>query len=120
MHVSQSGVIDFDISKWYYEDLSSYQTITLLLQSERLGKLRSTSLPTTVHLSHLPSPTPNHNLSSNRFPKCIRNKRCLIFFIRGWKKNDKKQSPSFEIGNDTLTYISIKRFFQIDIDYVRR
>ena len=31
------GVIDFDISKWHYEDLSSYQTITLLLQNELLN-----------------------------------------------------------------------------------
>ena len=73
------GAIDFDISKWHCEDSSSYQTITLLLQSERLNKLRFTRLPTTVYLSQLPRPTPSHNLSSNRLPKCIRNKGCFIY-----------------------------------------
>ena len=66
-------------SYWHSEDLSSYQIITLLLPSERLNKLRFTPLPTTVYLSHLPSPTPSYNLPSNRFPKYIRNKRCFIF-----------------------------------------
>ena len=51
------------------EDVSSYQTITLLLESERLNKLRFTPLATTVYLSHPPSPTPSHDLSSNRFLK---------------------------------------------------
>ena len=90
------------------EDLSSYQSITLLLQSERLNKLRFTPLLTTVHLSYLFSPTPSHNLSSNRFPKYIRNKGCFIFFTRDWTKNNKKQFPSVEIGNDILIYINIK------------
>ena len=107
------GVIGFDILKWHCEDLSSYQTITLLLQSERLNKLRFTPLSTTVYLSHLTSSTPTHNLSSNRFQKCFRNKGCFIFFTRDWKKNNKKLSPIFEIGNDVLIYINIKRVFQI-------
>ena len=74
-----SRVTDFDISKWHCEELSSYQTINFLLQKEHLNKLRYTPLPTTVYLSNLPSPIPSHNLSSNRFPKCIRNKACFIF-----------------------------------------
>ena len=61
------------------EDVSSYQTITLLLESERLNKLRFTPLATTVYLSHPPSPTPSHDLSSNRFLKWIRNKEYFIF-----------------------------------------
>ena len=46
------------ISKWHCEDLSSYQTITLLLQSERLNKVRLAPVFTTIYLSHLPNPTP--------------------------------------------------------------
>ena len=72
-------VIDFDISKLHCEDLGSYQTITFLLQSERLNKLTFTPLPTTAYLSYLPSPHPSRNLSSNRFSKCMKNKRCFIF-----------------------------------------
>ena len=64
------------------ENFSSCQTITLLLQSKRLGKLRFTPLATAVYLSHPPSPTLSRNLSSNRFPKCIRNEGYLIFFAR--------------------------------------
>ena len=52
-----------------YEDVNSYQTNTLLLQSERLNKLRFTPLAATVYSSHPPSPTPSHDLPSNRFPK---------------------------------------------------
>ena len=33
----------------------------------------------------------------------------LHFFTRDWKKNNKKQFPSVEIGNDILIYINIKR-----------
>ena len=73
---------DFDISKWHYDDLSSYQTITLLLQSKRLNKLRFTPLPTTAYLSHLPSPTSSHNLSSNRFPKKYKEIRDASFFLQ--------------------------------------
>ena len=62
-----------------HEDLSSYQTINLLLQSERPKKMRLTPLATTVSLSHSPSPILSRNLSSNRFPECMRNKRCFIF-----------------------------------------
>ena len=65
--------------KWHCEDLSSYQFITLLLQNKRLNKLRFTPVPSTVYLSYLPSPIPNRNLSSNRFPKCIRNKMLHFF-----------------------------------------
>ena len=79
MYLHFYRVIDFDISKWHCEDLSSYQTITLPSQSERLNKLRFTPLATTVHLLHPPGSTLNHNLSSNRFPKCVRNKGCFIF-----------------------------------------
>ena len=61
-----------------------------LLQSKRLNKLRFTPLSTTVYLSHLPSPTPSHNLSSGHFPKCIRNKGCFISFTRDCKKNNKE------------------------------
>ena len=63
------------------EDLSSYQAISRLLQSERLKKLRFTPLATTVCLSHPPSPTPSRNLSSNRFPKCIKNNGYFFFFF---------------------------------------
>ena len=68
------------------EDWSSYQTTTLLLQSERLNKLRFTLLATTVYLSHPPSLTPSCNFSSNRFPECIRNKGCFIFFYKRLKQ----------------------------------
>ena len=37
------------------EDLSSHRTITLLLQSRRLKKLRFTPLAITVYLSHPPT-----------------------------------------------------------------
>ena len=47
---------EFHISKWQCENLSSYQTNTLLLQSERFNQLTLTPL-VTVYLSHLPNPT---------------------------------------------------------------
>ena len=75
------------------EDLSSYETIILLLESEHLNKLRFTSLTTTVYLSHLPSPTSSRNLTSNHFPNCIRNKGCFFFL------------QEVEIRNDMLIYI---------------
>ena len=56
-------------------------------------------------------------LTFQRFPKCIRNKGCFIFFKRDWKKNKKKQVPTVETGNDILIYINIKQVFQINIDY---
>ena len=68
------------------------------------------------------STSPGYNLSSNRFPKCIRNKGCFIFWKmigRDWKKNNKKQFPSFEKENNILIYINIKRVFLIDTDYTR-
>ena len=88
-----------------------------LLQSKRLNKLRFTPLSTTVYLSHLPSPTPSHNLSSGHFPKCIRNKDVSFFLREIVRRITKKQFPSVEIGNDILVYTNIKRVFQIDLDY---
>ena len=38
-------------------------------------------------------------------------------FTRDWKNNNKKQFQNVEIGNDILIYISIKRIFQIEIDF---
>ena len=75
------GLIDFDIPKWHCEDLSSHQTITLLLQCKRLNELTLTSLTTIVYLSHLRNPTPSHHLSSVSLPKCIRNERCFNFLL---------------------------------------
>ena len=75
MHAIKSELLNLRF-QW---DLSSYQTITLLLKCERLKKQRFALLPTTVYLSHLPNPTPGPNWSSNCFPKCIRNRGCLIF-----------------------------------------
>ena len=69
--------------------LSSYQTITLLLHSERLN-LRFKPLLTTVYLSHLPSPTPSRNLSYNRFSKCIKNKGYFIFFLKRFEEEQHK------------------------------
>ena len=46
---------------------SSYQTITLLLQSKHLNQLKP--LATIVYLSHLPNPTPRHHLPVIRLPK---------------------------------------------------
>ena len=40
----------------------------------------------------------------------------LHFLTRDCKKNNKKQFPSVEIGNDILIYTNIKRVFQIDIE----
>ena len=64
------------------KDLSLYQTITFLLQSERLNKLKFTPLATTVHLSHSPRPTPSRKFSSKLFRKCIRNKDASFFYKR--------------------------------------
>ena len=49
----------------------------------------------TVYLSHPPTPTPGRNLSSNRFPKCIKNKGCFTFL------------QEIEIENDILIYIKM-------------
>ena len=44
-----------------------------------------------LSISHLPIPTPSQNLSSNLFPKCIRNKGWFIFFCKRLEeKNNKK------------------------------
>ena len=40
----------------------------------------------------------------------------LHFFTRDWK-NNKKQFPSVQTGNDILIYTNIKRVFRVDIDY---
>ena len=61
------------------ENLNSYQTITLLFQSERLNQLKLTPLATTVYPSHLPNPIHRHHLSSIRLLNCIRNEGCFIF-----------------------------------------
>ena len=105
-------MIDFDLSIWPCEDLSSYQTITFLLQSECLNHLRLTALASTVYLSYLPNPTLSHRLSCVRWSKCIRNERCFIFSTRDLEKNNKKHFHSIEIENDILLYISIKQVFR--------
>ena len=51
--VIKSETLTFQSDK----DLSSYQTITLLLQSERLNQARVTPVTTTVYLSRLPNST---------------------------------------------------------------
>ena len=100
-------VIDFDISKWHCEALSSYQFITVLLQGERLNQpgltkcsntLKQFVSNTTVNLSHLHNPAHSHHLSCIRLPKCIRNEGCFIFFTRHWVKNRKNHFHSVEIG----------------------
>ena len=102
-------------SLWGFELI---QTITLLLQNERLSKLRFTPLDTTVYLSQLPNPAISHHLSSIRMPKCIRNEGSVIFFTRNWEKNNKMHFQNVEIGNDILIYINIKRVFQMELDYI--
>ena len=57
---------------------SSYQTITLLLQSEHLNQLKWTPLATTIYLLHLANPTHSHHLPSICLTKCIKNE-CFIF-----------------------------------------
>ena len=73
---NEVGVIDFDISKWNCEDLSSYQTIILLLQGKRFNQLRLKPLPTIVYLPYLPNLTRSHHLS------CIRNEGCFFLFLQ--------------------------------------
>ena len=97
---------------WAHTKLS-----TLLFQSKGLNRLRLAPLATTVYLSHLPSPTPIHQLSSIHLPKCIRNKECFIFSEIGTKIT--KIIFSVEIENGNLIYINIKRVSQMDIDYTR-
>ena len=82
-------------SNWHCEDLSSYQTTTFLLHSERLNQLRLIPLATTVYLSHLPNLFSSHHLSSIRF----------IFFTRDLAQNSKKHFHSIKIGNDILISI---------------
>ena len=72
-------------SDWLCGDLSTYQDIILLLQSEQLNPLRVTPLATTAYLSHLFNPTPIKHLSSIRLPKCKRNERCFLF-LQGIEK----------------------------------
>ena len=94
-------VIYFDISKWHCEDMSSYQKLPFYYKANAFNGDLHPYPPLSVYLSHLPSPTPSRNLSSNRFPKCIRNKGYFIFL------------QEIEIGNDILIYINIKWVFQI-------
>ena len=83
----------------HWEDLSSYQTITRLLQSQGLKKIPFTPLATTVYLSHSLFHIPSHNLSSNRFPKFIRNNGCFIFFFtRCWNRKWDSYSHQYEIS----------------------
>ena len=91
--------------------LSSYQAITLLLESERLYKLRLKLLATIVYLPHLPNTTTSDRLSFARLPKCIRNEGCFIYFTRDWGKNNKEHFHSVEIGNDIFIYINVKQVF---------
>ena len=107
------GVIDFVISKWHCEDLSSYQTITFILQNKCLNQLRFTPLNTTVFLSQLPNSTHIHHLSSIRLSKCIRNEGRLIFLQEIARRITKSISECW------ISYINIKRVFQIEIDYTR-
>ena len=95
--------------------VSSYQTITLLWQSEHLNQLKLMPLVTTVYLSLLLNPTHRYHLSSIRLPKW----GMFHFFTRGWEKNNKKHFHIVEIGNDILIYTNIKRVFQMGIDYTR-
>ena len=111
-----SRVIDFDISKWHCGDLSSYETITLLLQSQRLNQMRVTPLAVAVYLSQLPNPSPSHHLSSICLPECLQNKGCFIFFYKRLGEKQEKHFHSVEIGNDILIYINIKQVFQMKID----
>ena len=89
------------VRMWAHIKLSTFY------YKKRLNKLRFTPLATTVYLSHTPSATPSRNLSSNRFPKCIRNKGCFISLQEN------------EIGKDILIYIRVNWVFQIDMDYTR-
>ena len=91
--------------------LSSYQAITLLLESERLYKLRLKLLATIAYLPHLPNTTTSHRFSFVRLPKCIRNEGCFIYFTGDWGKNNKENFHSVEIGNDIFIYINVKQVF---------
>ena len=79
-----------DISKLHCEDLSSHQTITLLLQSERLNQLRLTLLANIVYIACLSNPTPNHHLPSIRFPKMYKKLGMLQFFYKRLGEEEQK------------------------------
>ena len=70
--------IYIDAIKWHCQNLSSDQTIALLLQIEPCDLLILTPLTTTVYLSHLPNPNLSHQLPSIRLPKFVRNGGCFI------------------------------------------
>ena len=55
---------------------------------------------------------------SNFYPSITKQtpQQTEIYNNNNWKRNNKKQFPSVEIGNDILVYINIKHDFQIDID----
>ena len=85
------------LSFFYYKGNTFYYR-------ERLNQLRLVSLVITVYLSHQSNRTPSQQLASISLLKCIRNKRCFIFFTREWEKNNKKHFRSVEIGNSILIY----------------
>ena len=89
------GFLLMQLSRSYWLSLSSYQSITILLQSKRLNQLTLTQPVATVYLSHLLNPTPSHGLFSIRLPKCIKNEWCFIIFTRYLEKNNEAFSQSW-------------------------
>ena len=69
MQLSQS----IDFSRWHWEDLSSYQ-----------GQLLQTGAKFITNWGSYYKLKP---FQFNRFPKCIRNKGCLIFFYK-WLEDE--------------------------------
>ena len=85
------------LSSFYYKGNTFYYR-------ERLNQLRLVSLVIAVYLPHQSNHTLSPQLASINLLKCIRNKRCFIFFTREWEKNNKKHFRSVKIGNSTLIY----------------
>ena len=90
--------------------MSSYQTITLLLQSERLNQLTLTLLVTTIYHTYIIVPLVT-DCPLSVCQKIIKNEGCFIFFTRDWEKKNKKHFQSVAIENDILVFINIKRVF---------